>query len=314
MTDFPRRPIEGIVALNPFCLDDRGEVDTEGVRSNVAWLADRGIHGFVQFASMGQMYAPTEDEFERVTDVAVEASVEHDITCVVGAMGQTQREVLRRVEYAERVGADGVMVALPYAFPVTEPWAVDFFEAVDEQVEDVAVMVYNYPPLTDVNITPEMWRESLLDLDNVLAIKESNFSALHRDEVLFAVREDLNFISPGDTLFWHDSMLGAEGFIGILAWVAPELFVEYYRQCRRGNHKDAWTLEVKRHLSNATGALTSLPETPMLPHEAGLLNALTEIGGGTAGPPREPYKPLSAEARETLEDAVQPLVELEREL
>lgn len=314
MTDFPRRPIEGIVALNPLPLDEAGEIDTAGIRSNVAWLADRGVHGFVQFASMGQMYAPSEAEFERVTDVAVEAAAANDVTCVVGAMGQTQREVVRRATYAEATGADGVMVALPYAFPVTVPWAVDFFEAVDSQVEDVAIMVYNYPPLTDVNITPEVWRDSLLDLDNVLAIKESNFSVLHRDEVLFAVREELNFISPGDTLFWHDSMLDAEGFIGILTWVAPELFVEYYRQCQRGNHKDPWTLEVKRHLSNATGALASLPETPMLPHEAGLLNALAEIGGGTAGPPREPYQPLTADAREALETAVQPLVEMDEEL
>jgi len=314
MTGFPRRPIEGVVALNPLCLRDDDEIDVDAIQSNVAWLADEGVHGFVQFASMGQMYAPSEAEFERVTDAVVETATANDITCVIGTMAQTQREAIRRTTHAEAAGADGVMLSLPYAFPVRDSWAVDFFEAVDAEVEDIAVMVYNYPPLTGVNITPEMWEESLLDLESVRALKESNFSVLHHDHVLQTVRDDINFISPGDSLFWHDSMLGAEGFIGIATWVAPQVFLEYYRQCRAGNHQNPWTLEANRRITNAIGALTSLPDTPMLPYEGGLLNALVEIGGRPAGPPRKPYRSLPDTGRRALEEAVQPLVELESEL
>lgn len=314
MTGFPRRPIEGVVALNPLCLREDDEIDIEAIRANVAWLADQGVHGFVQFASMGQMYAPNETEFDRVTDAVVETAAANDVTCVIGAMAQTQREAVRRTTYAEAAGADGVMLSLPYAFPVRDSWAVDFFEAVDDEIEDIAVMVYNYPPLTGVNITADMWEESLLNLDSIQALKESNFSVLHHDDVLYTVRDELNFISPGDSLFWHDSMLGAAGFIGIVTWVAPQVLLEYYRQCEAGNHHDPWTLEANRRITEAIGALTSLPDTPMLPYEGGLLNALVEIGGRPAGPPRKPYQPLSDTGRRALEDAVQPLVEMESEL
>lgn len=313
MTTFNRNPIEGIMALSPLCLTDDQEIDYDAIRSNIEHLESQGVHGFVQLSSMGQINAPSESEFAELTDVCVDAA--DDITCVIGGSGTSQQEVIERTTYAEDAGADGTMVELPYMLPVEPEWVGPFFRDVDAALDgDIAVMVYNFPPVTDCNITPGIWREELLDVDSIKAVKESNMAIPHHDEVLQTVADDVNFISPYDAPFWHDSQLGGAGFIGILTWTAPKLFTTFYEECRAGNHHDEWVREANRRIVRAFGDMNRLPDAPAMPYEFGVLNALAEIGGQNGGPPRKPYRPLHADAREALEAAVAPLQELEAEL
>lgn len=311
MPEFHRDPIEGILTLNPLCIEEDGAIDHEKVRSNVQWLADQGMHGVIQYASMGQAHAPSEEEFDRVVDTVVDEA--DDMTVVIGCIAPSQQEIIRRARYAERAGADGVMVALPYAFPVKEDWIGQFFRDIDESLSELAVMVYNYPPLTGTNISADRWREELLGIDTIKALKDSNFSFIHHSDVLNTTRDHLNYISAGDVFFWHDSAFGAEGFIGILSWVAPTVLLQFYEDCKSGQQFDPFVMEVYERCVEATGAMTSLPNTPLLPYEPGILNALAELGGGFGGPPRRPYRSLSPQAFSALETAVQPLIELERE-
>ncbi|MUV56175.1 dihydrodipicolinate synthase family protein [Halogeometricum sp. CBA1124] len=313
MPTFNRKPIEGIVALSPLCLDDDQSIDYEAIRANIEYLEGQGVHGFIQLSSMGQINAPSEDEFKELTDVCVDAA--DDITCVVGGSGTSQQEVVQRVTYAEQAGADGTMVELPYMLPIEEEWIGPFFSDVDEAIEgEIAIMVYNFPPVTDCNITPTVWRDELLDIDSIKALKESNMSVGHRDEVIATVTDDINFISPYDAPFWYDSMRGGKGFVGILTWVAPKLFLKYYEECRDGNHDDPWVREAHDKIVRAFGDMNRLEGAPIMSHEFAVLNELAEIGGQNGGPPRKPYRPLSEESRAALEDAVAPLREMEAEL
>lgn len=310
MVEFARKPLEGVFPLMPLCLTEEQEVDYDALAWNVDWLEERGFHGFISFGSMGQLYAPSEAEFDRVCDVCVDAA--DDIAVVISSTSPNTQEAIRRASYAEQAGADGSMLALPYALPLTEDLAVEFYRDVNDALDgELALMVYNYPPLTGLNITPDMWREHLLELDNIKAVKESNYGSPHHYDNLLTLSDEINFFPGSDNMFWPDSQLGAKGLLGIMAWVAPKAALRYYRECRNGNHHDPWTLEAYRHFLEGWAKIKRLPEIPMEGYEAAILNALVEIGGGRAGPPRKPYKRLPSESRELLEEAVQPLVDFE---
>ena len=53
---------------------------------------------------------------------------------------------------------------------------------------------------------------------------------------------------------------------------------------------------------------------PLISFEGAILNALVEMGGNKADPPRKPYAPLSDKALNKLEQAVKPLTELEEKM
>lgn len=313
MATFNRKPIKGILALNPLCLNDDQSINYDGIRENIEYLEDIGIHGFVQLSSMGQINAPSEEEFEKITDVCVDAA--DDIACIIGSSGVSQQEVISRATYAEEAGADGAMVEIPYMLPLEEEWVGQFYRDVDDALKgEISVMVYNFPPVTDTNISPEIWREDLLDIDSIKAVKESNMAVSHRDEVIATVAEEINFISPYDAPFWQDSMRGGKGFIGILTWVAPKVFLKYYEECAAGNHQDLWVQEANQRIVEAFGGMNTLPDSPPMAYEQTVLNELAEIGGYNGGPPRKPYQRLDDHARKALEEAVAPLQELEAEL
>lgn len=313
MPTFNRKPIEGILALNPLCLNEDQSIDYDGIKENIEYLESQGIHGFIQLSSMGQINAPSHEEFEKITDVCVDAS--DDIACIIGGSGVSQREVIRRTTYAEEAGADGTMVEIPYMLPIEEEWIGPFYRDVDDALDgEISVLAYNFPPVTETNISPDVWREELLDVDSVKALKESNMAVSHRDEILATVTDDINFISPYDAPFWQDSMRGAKGFIGILTWVAPKAFLKYYEECAAGNHDDPWVQEANERIVKAFGGMNSLPDSPPMAYEQSVLNELAAIGGQNGGPPRKPYRRLDDHARAALEEAVEPLRELEAEL
>ncbi len=315
MPEFKRKSLEGVFALTPLCLKENQEIDYEGLRSNIELLEEKGVHGFIQFGCMGQMNAPSEEEFDKVCDLCVDVSKKKKIACVVSSTSTSTQESVRRARYAENAGADGSMLALPYAFPVTTEWAIEFYQTVDKSLKgELAILVYNYPPLNEFNITPAMWKDNLLKIPSLKALKESNPAVSHQDQILFTIADKVNFFSPSDPKFWHVSQLGAKGLIGILAWTCPRVTVKWYEECRKGHHMDPWTFDVYKAMVKAFQVILSPGMPPMASYEHGYLNALAEIGGGKAGPPRKPYGPLPPAAREKLEEGVRPLVEMEKAL
>lgn len=309
MVVFKRKALEGILALLPLCLQENQAIDYKAIRTCIEFLEEKGVHGFIAFGCMGQMNAPSEEEFNKICNACVDASSK--TVCVVSSTAPNTNEAIRRAKYAEDAGSDGSMLALPYAFPVTENMAVDHYKLVDEALSgDLAIMVYNYPPLTGFNITSALWEKELLRLKSIKAVKESNFSIDHRDDILFTIADKLNVFSGIESLFWHDSILGAKGTIGILTWVAPKLMLKFYEECRNGNQLKPWTLEIHKKLVKTFSAIIYLG-VPLISYEGAILNALVDIGGNGAGSPREPYKPLPERYRRKLEQAMKPLQELE---
>lgn len=311
MPTFDRKPLEGILALSPLCLNDDHSIDYDAIESNIKWLEEQGVHGFIQFATMGQSMAPSEEEFNEVADVCVSAA--DDITCVVGASASNQQEAIRRATYAERAGADGTMIELPYMIPLQEEWVGDFYRAIDDELDELAVIAYNYPPATGVNISPETWEDELLDIDSVKAVKDSNYSTDHYDRIL-NFSDEINVITSYDCPYWHDSQLGGKGFIGILTWAAPKTMLRFYEECTAGNHDDEWVRSVNSTLAEVWGDLTNLPDRPMVSNSPAILHELADVSGRPTGPVRPPYRRLHDEAVEALHDAVAPLRDFEREL
>jgi len=314
MPEFTRKPIEGLLPLMPLCLKENQEIDYDGIVSNIALLEDKGANGFVQLGCMGQMSAPSEEEFDRICDVAVGASKGKKLAAIISSTATNTREAVRRATYAEKAGADGSMLAIPYAFPLTPEWAAEFYRTVDEALQgDLAIMAYNYPPLTGLNMSPDLWRNHLLHIPSIKAVKESNAVLSHYDEVLITITQKVNFCASPEPTFFHASTLGAKGIIGYLSWVALKVAQRYYQECLNGNHNDPWVRKVFDTFTLASGSIRQADMPPLLTYEHSYLNTFVEMGGGKAGPPRKPYGLLPEKAKDRLKEILQPLMEMEKQ-
>jgi dihydrodipicolinate synthase/N-acetylneuraminate lyase len=313
MPQFKRKALEGVFPLMPLCLKENQEIDYDAFRFNADLLAQRGMNGFIVFGAMGQFNAPSEDEFNRVCDVCVKAAKENDLACVIGAtsIGNT-KEAIRRATYAEAAGADGSMICLPYAFPITAEWAMEFFQMVNDSLKgEIAIMLYDSPGYTGLAITPELWEKHLFKMESIKAVKESNYSIVPHDDLVLSIAHRVNVFCGCESPFWDDALRGAKGVVGQVAWVTPKLVAKYYKECTKGNQKDEWTFKAYQALARAT-AVSHGPR--LLEYEHGTINTLVEMGGGKAGPPRKPYGRLPSHEKKDLEESVQPLIQMEREM
>ncbi len=314
MPSYIRKPLEGLFPLIPLSLHDNEEIDLDGVRRSIELVAAGTAPGCIVFGSMGQMTSVSETEFDAVCETAVDAAHEAGIAVVVGSTAAYQREALRRARFAERAGADGSMLAAPYALPVTEDWAKDFFIEIAESLDgDMALMLYNYSPLNGLNVTPQLW-ERLLEIDNIKAVKESNTALPHFDEVLLRIADRVSVFSGNDPAFFHASTLGAVGATGIFSWAGLTTGTRFIDECRKGNQNDPWVRRAFAALQQLSAEIRRPGMPSMLSHEHGYLNALSELGGATPGSPRRPYQRIPTEAVDALKQAATPLQALEAEL
>lgn len=314
MPDFVRKPLEGLFPLLPLSLDNAGEVDEAAIRANIGILGAAGVPGMIVFGSMGQMTNVSEAEFDRVTEIAVDEGHRHDLAVIIGSTAAYQDEAIRRARVAEQAGADGSMLAAPYVLPLTTDQALGFFRDVASALDgDMALMLYNYSPLNGLNITAEMWA-GLLDHPNIKAIKESNFSLPHFDQVLMSISDRVNVFTGNDPAFFHGSVMGAVGATGIFCWGGLRTAARFVDECRAGNHGDEWVRRAFAALQNASASIRTQDMPRMLTFEHGYLNAIVQNAGGTTGAPRKPYGVLPEHAVQRLRDGMKPLGVLEAEL
>jgi len=284
-----RKRLEGVFPLVPFVVKKNQELDLEGLRENINFLSESGVHGFIIFGCMGEFYAPSEEEFNKVVDVAVDASGR--LACVIGTTFQNTKECIRRTKYAENAGADGVMIAPPYVINPTEDVVLKHYQLINEAIDEIQIMVYNYPPLAkSFNITPKLWNK-LLKLDKIKALKESNSDVIHRTVVLNKIADKINVFSGSEALFLSDSLLGAKGIVSLFGIAVPKAVLALYKSCVERNLEQA--IKLHRIFSELCSYITPY-------NEVAFLKATAEIGERAAGPPRSPYQPLDLEEYEVL--------------
>lgn len=292
-----RKPLEGVFPLLPFAVKENQEIDLDGLAENIDFLAKSGVHGFIAFGCMGEFYAPSEKEFDQVVDVAVDAAAER-IATVFGTTFQNTKECIRRTRYAEKAGADGVMIAPTYVINPTAEAVFEHYRAINDAVDKIQIMAYNYPPLArGFNMTPQFW-ERFLELEHIKALKESNGDVWHRTNLLTKIADKINVFPGGEGWLFGDALLGAKGVVSLFGIAVPKAVLALYNACMDRDLDKA--IPLHREFTQLCSYITPY-------NEVAFLKATAEIGGSKAGPPRLPYQPLEPGVRDILQASLSKL-------
>lgn len=154
--------LEGIIAypVTPFAPGgedgvtgrSEGGVDTDALTALVDRLIDAGCHAIAPLGSTGESAYLDDQEWYTAAEAAL-AAVAGRVPAVVGVADLTTRGAVRRARFAERAGADAVMV-LPQAYwKLDEREVAGHFTAVADAVT-VPVMLYNNPATSGVDLSP----------------------------------------------------------------------------------------------------------------------------------------------------------------
>jgi 4-hydroxy-tetrahydrodipicolinate synthase len=205
------------VTCTPFDAD--GEVDEAALRRHLRWMLDEGgVHGIIPTGSTGEFAFLTEAERQRVVAVTLEEA-RGRAPVIAGAAACSTRETIRYAQYAEKAGADGVMVVSPYYGHLSQEELYRHFRAVAESIA-IPVMLYNNPGTSGSDIQAETVAR-LADVKNVVAIKESTGQMQRVNEIMRLCGDRVAVLCGCDTLPLEMFLMGVEGWVAAPANAIP---------------------------------------------------------------------------------------------
>lgn len=287
--------IHGIIAypVTPFSDAAGGPnaVATERLAALVDRLVSSGVHAIAPLGSTGELAYLDEPEFDTVVDTTI-ATVDGRVPVIVGVSDVTTAKTVRRAQYAQRAGADAVMILPVSYWKLSEREIVAHYRSVSDAIS-IPIMAYNNPATSGVDMPPELLVRMFDTIENVTMVKEStgDLTRMHRIDELSGGR--LPFYNGSNPLVLDALKAGASGWCTAAPNLRPQPCIDLYDAVRAGDLDKAQALydDLKPLLQFivAGGLATTV--------KAGL-----ELLDFPVGDPRAPLLPLDEEGRAQLKD------------
>jgi len=222
--------LKGMWAGLPVPWTTQDEIDEGSLRENVRRICRAGAHGVYTHGTTGEFYAQTEEEWKRVVRATVEECRSEAKPCQIGCTALWTNEVIRRVSFAQRMGADGVQIAFPFWLELTDDQAVRFLRDVAGAVPEMPFILYN-TTRSKKPLTVDLLRRSL-DVGIPIVGCKGVRSKQELQEFL-KVGPKLKFFVGEYELASHWSP-GARGCYSSFVYACPRFMLRYFDLCEQG--------------------------------------------------------------------------------
>ena len=261
-----------------------GQLDEQALADLIDWQIESGSHGVSVTGTTGEPSALTTAERERVIQVAAEA-VAGRVPFVAATGSNNFDETLRLTRFAQKAGADAVLVVTPYYNRPSQEGLFRHFKAVADAVH-LPVILYNIPGRTAVNLEIDTVARLRDSCKNIIGVKESNKDFEHVNRLLGRLGRDFLVYSGVELLCFPLLAIGGAGYVSATGNVLPREVAQLYDLVAAGAWQEAQDLHY--HLMPLNDAM--FIETNPVP-------AKTALGlmGKISPEVRLPLAPLSEE-------------------
>jgi len=148
------------------------------------------------------------------------------VPVLVGVTDPSFSEAAGMAHFAAEIGADAVVSAGPFYFPVTQPELERYVELLLQE-SPLPLMLYNMPGLTKVNFGIETVRR-LMQIKKVIGIKDSSGDMAYVQQILRVTkrRNDFTVLIGPETLTAEAILMGAHGGVSGGAMLNPRLYTD----------------------------------------------------------------------------------------
>jgi len=287
-------PTEGVAFFPVTTFDADGELDGDRFRDHVSATVSRADFSCViPLGSVGEFAYLSTAERKRIIELAIDA-VPDGTPVVPGTSAIATRDAVEVSAFAERAGAAGVLVTPHSYFPPTERTVRSYYRTLEDEL-DVPIWAYDNPNTTGIEMGAELIAE-LSELAGVACVKSGTGEMREYRELLRRV-DDVPVLAAPPNMF-EKLLLGAGGWSGPVATIAPETSVELFESIRDGDVRAA-----REAFRRWKPLLDHFAEYPYV----ATMKAILNLQGRDVGDPREPVQPLGEAARESLRAAMRPL-------
>jgi 4-hydroxy-tetrahydrodipicolinate synthase len=281
--------VKGIIAAIVTPFDENEDVDYEGLTTLTRYLVENGVDAIMTVGGTGEFPHLDREEKKLVTKTVSE-EVKGMVPVVAGAAACSTREALQLMRDAKEAGADAAIIVPPYYFVLDGEALLVHFKTLAE-ANILSIVVYNNPLYTGNPMDPGLLVK-LLEINNIIGIKQSNPDMGQLVEVIRLVQRDTSICTGIDSNFFPALMVGAKGVYSTAGGVIPRQMKTIYNLFREGKFEAARDLHLKLQELNR-----------FLEYDPGYVSPAKEalrILGLPAGPVRKPMPEVHEDQKEGL--------------
>ena len=205
----------GTAIATPFTEDN---INITEFAKLVEYQINEGIDAIIVCGTTGESSTMTLEEKKTLIKFSVEL-IDKRVPLIVGAGSNNTATSIEMSQYAESVGADGLLLVTPYYNKTTQEGLIHHYNSIANKTT-LPIILYNVPSRTGLNILPETCLE-LSKTENIVAIKEASGNISQIAKIAALCGNNLSIYSGNDDQNIPILSLGGIGAISVLSNVAP---------------------------------------------------------------------------------------------
>ena len=271
----------GIIAYPVTPFKPNGAINTDLLAVLVNRLIEDGAHAIAPLGSTGESAYLSEAEWQTIAEVSIQ-QVARRVPTLVGISELTTQGAIQRARFAERLGADAIMVLPLCYWTLTEREILHHYGAIADAIS-LPIMVYNNPATSGVDLSPEFIVRMAKAIPNITMVKEStgDIQRMHRLQALS--NGTLPFYNGSNPLALTAFAAGAKGWCTAAHHLIPSLTLALY------NATQSNALATAESVFNQQLPLLRFLVSRNLP---ATIKAGLKLMGWDVGTPRPPLLPL----------------------
>lgn len=269
-----------------------GSLDFASFEKLVDWQIREGTSALCAVGTTGESPTLSHAEHHAVVERTIKVSAGR-VPVIAGAGSNSTSEAIDLAQYAQKAGANAVLVVAPYYNKPTQEGLYRHYMAIADAIS-IPVILYNIPGRSIVDISVETMAR-LARHPNIIGVKDATANLLRPLQVRRAVEKRFNQLSGEDGTAVAFLAAGGDGCISVTANVAPALCANVQKAWQEGRTQDAIAIQDK---------LLPLHDTLFCesnPAPAKYAASLLGLAGETC---RLPLAPLTEPSREKVRAAL----------
>ncbi|CAM1641586.1 MULTISPECIES: 4-hydroxy-tetrahydrodipicolinate synthase [Bartonella] len=257
--------------ITPF--DKNGNVAEKTLCDLVEWQVKQGINGIVPVGTTGESPTLSYQEHKRVIELCVR-QVAKRVPVIAGAGSNSTKEAVELAEFAEKAGADAVLVVTPYYNKPNQRGMYQHFSTVAKAIS-IPLVIYNIPGRSVIDMTADTMAKLHHDCKNIIGVKDATGKIERVSEQREKCGKDFVQLSGDDSTALGFNAQGGVGCISVTSNIAPKQCAELFQACRENNFAKA--LELNDRLMPLNRALFLEPSPAGVKYAAEKLGICTSV-------------------------------------
>jgi 4-hydroxy-tetrahydrodipicolinate synthase len=217
-----------------------GALDEAALARLVDWQIREGTHGLVPVGTTGESPTLDYDEHKRVIDITVETAKKR-VPVIAGTGSNSTDEAIELSQYAEKAGADAVLIVTPYYNKPNQEGLYQHYKAINDAI-NIPIVIYNIPGRSVVDMSVETMGR-LAQLKNIAGVKDATANLQRPTQQRLACGEKFCQLSGEDATALGFMAHGGRGVISVASNVAPRLVADMQNALLAGDFKKGLAMQ-----------------------------------------------------------------------